>query len=199
MGLFGRLSQFWGQRRAQAALKLDETRFTVLDTELTGLNDTRDDIVSIGAVRMRGGGIDVGGAFYELVKPTAVLDGNSVVIHRITPSQIEAMPPIDAVLPAFLDYVGDTVVVGHCLAIDLAFLNRESRRVLGRTLAKAYGIPVEKAHTALGDAYVTAQLLQRFLPLLQEAGIADLGDLLRVGDPQRQAENLMAPGGQMHF
>jgi DNA polymerase-3 subunit epsilon len=184
---------------------------------------------------MRGGGLAVGGAFYELVKPTAALDGRSVVIHRITPSQIESMPPIDAVLPAFLDYVGDTVVVGHCLAIDLAFLNREARRVLGLSLAnatldtmslygwlrhrfrdhpvfqlplaglslfklaQAYGIPVEKAHTALGDAYVTAQLLQRFLPLLEEAGVADLGDLLRIGDPQRQAENLMAPGGQIHF
>jgi len=67
------------------------------------------------------------------------------------------------------------------------------------TLAKAFDIPVENAHTALGDAYVTAQLFQRFLPLLEEAGVTDLADLLRIGDPQRQAENLLAPGGQVHF
>jgi len=58
---------------------------------------------------------------------------------------------------------------------------------------------VEKAHTALGDAYVTAQLFQRFLPLLADAGVTRLTGLLRVGDPQRQAENLLAPGGNVHF
>ena len=56
-----------------------------------------------------------------------------------------------------------------------------------------------EGHTALGDAYITAQLFQRFLPLLAEAGIRDLKGLLRVGDPERQAENFIGPGGQAHF
>ena len=235
MGLFGRVARYFSDRRSQAELRVEDARFTVLDTELTGLDDGKDDIVSIGAVRMRGGRLSVGGSFYELVNPTAVLDGKSVVIHRITPSQIEEKPPIDAVLPAFLDYLGDTVVVGHCLTIDLNFLNREARRVVGAPLAnpaldtmslygwlrhrqpehpafqlplsglslfrlaEAFEIHVEKAHTALGDAYVTAQLLQRFLPMMAAQGVTHLADLLRIGDPRRQVENLTAPGGQMHF
>jgi len=235
MGLFGRVARFFGDRRSQAAQRVEETRFTVLDTELTGLDDSRDDIVSIGAVRMLGGRLSVGGSFYELVNPSAVLDGRSVVIHRITPTQIEEKPPIDAVLPSFLAYLADTVVVGHCVTIDLNFLNREARRVVGAPLAnpaldtmslygwlrhrqpehpafqlplsglslfrlaEAFDIHVEKAHTALGDAYVTAQLLQRFLPLLAAQGVAQLSDLLRIGDPRRQVENLTAPGGQIHF
>jgi DNA polymerase-3 subunit epsilon len=127
------------------------------------------------------------------------------------------------------------VLVGHCIGIDLAFLNREARRLTGAPfrnpavdtlslygwlrhrhadhpvftahhsgfslfdLAKAFEIPVEEGHTAIGDAYITAQLFQRFLPLLAEAGVTDLASLLRVGDPARQGENLMVPGGQAHF
>ena len=233
MGLFERWSRIWS--RGEPDMDIHEARFTVLDTELTGLDERKDAIVSIGAVRMRGGALAVGGAFHELVNPSTPLDGRSVVIHGITPSQVEAKPPIDTVLTTFLDYCAGSVLVGHCLAIDLAFLEREARRLTGAPLAHArvdtlalygwlrhrqpdhpafslplgelnlfrlagsFGIPVEKAHTALGDAYVTAQLFQRFLPLLAEAGVTRLAGLLRVGDPQRQAENLLAPGGNVHF
>ena len=233
MGLFG-LTRLW-RRQHGPAVAIADARFVVLDTELTGLDPGKDDIISIGAVRMQGGRLDIGGAFYELVKPSATLDGKSIVIHRITPSQIEAKPLIDDVLVTFLAYTGDAVLLGHCLSVDLGFLNREARRLTGAplgnpavdtlsmygwlrhrnqehpafqlpiprlslfTLARAFEIPVENAHTALGDAYVTAQLFQRFLPLLLEAGVTDLADLLRIGDPLRQAENLLAPGGQVHF
>jgi len=212
-----------------------EARYVVLDTELTGLDDRKDGIVSIGAVRMQGGKIEIGGAFHELVNPTAVLDARSVVIHGIMPSQVETKPPIDEVLGIFMDYVAGTVLVGHCVGIDLAFLNREARRLTGGTfrnpavdtlslygwlrhrfpenpalgaalpglslfeLARLFDIPVAEGHTALGDAYITAQLFQRLLPLLVEAGIRDLKSLLRVGDPDRQAENLIGPKGQAHF
>jgi DNA polymerase III subunit epsilon len=212
-----------------------EARYVVLDTELTGLDERRDDIVSIGAVRMQGRGIEIGTAFHELVNPKAVLDGRSVVIHGITPSQVETMPPIDEVLLTFMNYVAGAVLVGHCLSVDLAFLNREARRLTGGAfqnpavdtlslygwlrhrfpdspamvaalpglslfeLAHRFDIPVAQGHTALGDAYITAQLFQRFLPLLTEAGISNVKSLLRVGDPLRQVENFIGPGGQAHF
>jgi DNA polymerase-3 subunit epsilon len=66
-------------------------------------------------------------------------------------------------------------------------------------LAAAFEIPVEAAHTAIGDAYVTAQVFQRLLPHLVHAGIDTLSALRRVGDPARQAANLTAPAGQAHF
>jgi DNA polymerase III alpha subunit (gram-positive type) len=48
------------------------------------------------------------------------------------------------------------------------------------SLAKKYGIEVEKAHNALFDAYVTAQLFQRFLPFLPACGVRTLKELLMV-------------------
>jgi DNA polymerase-3 subunit epsilon len=235
MSLLGWVRERVGARGAWARVSLEEVRFTVLDTELTGLDDLKDDIVSIGALHMQGGLIPLGDTFQELVKPRASLDGNTVVVHRITPSQLEEMPPIQAVLDPLLAYVEGTVLVGHYVALDLAFLNRELRRWKGAPLkhravdtlslfgwlrrrqvdhpalqlelhspslfdlARAFEIPVEAAHTALGDAYVTAQLLQRLLPLLAQAGIEDLGGLCRAGDPRRQAEHLGRAGGHGQF
>jgi DNA polymerase-3 subunit epsilon len=49
------------------------------------------------------------------------------------------------------------------------------------SMAKRYGITVDSTHNALGDAFITAQLFQRFLPFLYEEGIKTLNDLLDVG------------------
>ncbi len=235
MALFRWWRGIWSRPGPESKGPTAEASYVVLDTELTGLDDRKDGIVSIGAVRMRGGRIAIGGTFHELVNPSAVLDGRSVVIHGIMPSQVEAKPPIDQVLMTFMGYVGSAVLVGHCLSVDLAFLNREARRLTGKPfrnpvvdtlslygwlrhrfpdtqaftaslpglslfdLAHLFDVQVAEGHTALGDAYITAQLFQRFLPLLAEAGVRDLTGLLRVGDPERQAENFIGPGGQAHF
>jgi len=51
------------------------------------------------------------------------------------------------------------------------------------SLARRYGVPVSGAHNALGDAFITAQLLQRFLRLLPAAGVRTIGELLKIGAP----------------
>ena len=48
------------------------------------------------------------------------------------------------------------------------------------SLAKAYGLEFQEAHHALDDAFVTARLWQRFVPLLAERGVRDLKRLLRI-------------------
>jgi DNA polymerase-3 subunit epsilon len=235
MAILSWLKRMLGQKDYDTAISLAGIRFVVIDTELTGLDEETDDIVSIGAIQMLGGAIEVGRSFQSLVKPRALLDGRTVVIHGITPEQLEAEPLIEEVLGPFLTFADGAVLLGHCLAIDLAFLNRESRRVTGSRLghpivdtlslygwlrlrqqehpafalpivglslfdlARAFEIPVEAAHSAIGDAYVTAQLFQRFLPRLADAGVTDLASLLRVGDPSRQAEYLLKPEGGAHF
>jgi DNA polymerase-3 subunit epsilon len=196
-----------------------EAQYAVIDLELTGLDEKKDSIVSIGAVCVRGGAIDLGNTFYRLVSPRTELKASSVVIHEITPSEVAEEPSIDSVIGEFLDFCGDAVLVGHFVDIDLGFLNRELKRIRRTRLAnhaidtmsiyewlrkrnksgscpatlfagyrlyeilKCYGIPVNGAHNALMDAFATAQLLQRFFPLLKEAGAKDISDLLTIGSP----------------
>ena len=108
---------------------ITDVRYVVVDTELTGLDEKRDSIVSIGAVRMTGGKINIGDTFYRLVSPRTELTAASVVIHEIMPSDVAASPAIGPVLEEFLDFCGESVLVGHFISIDLAFLNREMKRL----------------------------------------------------------------------
>ena len=66
-------------------------------------------------------------------------------------------------------------------------------------LAQAFGIPVDTAHSALGDAALTAQLFQRLLPFLAEAGVRDLASLQRAGDPKRAVDSLARHEGHPQF
>lgn len=110
---------------------LDEYEFVVFDTELTGLNQRRDEIVSMGAVRIRGLKIIIGETFYACIKPNRPQPKESTLIHRITPQQLENAPPLEEVLPQFLEYCGKSLLVGHFVGLDVAFVNRASLHQFG--------------------------------------------------------------------
>lgn len=216
--------------RKKKAPKTDEhrpiadARFVVIDTELTGLDERKDSIVSMAAIRMVGGRIDFEDVFYRLVSPEAALTAESVIIHGITPSDVHEKPDINTVLREFLEFCGDDIIVGHCVGIDLAFINREMKRVFGAPLgnpvvdtsalyewirkrdlserplpyafsdsglfeiAAYFDIPVNGAHNAAMDAFITAQIFQRFIPRLVSGGVADTGELLSLGNPSKGGE-----------
>jgi DNA polymerase-3 subunit epsilon len=214
---------------------INDVRYVAVDTELTGLDENKDSIVSIGAVRMTGGRIDLGETFYRLVSPRTELTAASVVIHEIMPSEVVASPGIEPVLAEFLEFCGTDVLVGHFISIDLAFLNREMKRLRGHEIpnavvdtfsiyewlrerqksrdcfatplagfrlydiVKCFGIPVNGAHNAIMDAYTTAQLFQRFLPLLTESGARDIGDLLNIGIPFEGGDRFRLSGEISNF
>ena len=51
------------------------------------------------------------------------------------------------------------------------------------SMARKYGVEGGKAHNAFSDAYITAQLFQRFVSFLPECGIRTLKELLKVARP----------------
>lgn len=201
-------------------VSIADAGYVVLDTELTGLNVKNDSIISVGAVRMSGKRINVGDVFYRLVSPSTEMRHESIVVHGITPSDLQEKPPIETVLYELLDFCGSDIIVGHFLSLDMDFINKAIKRVSGATLynrlidtyrlhewirmndgafsshyngmseelnlfalARKYKVPISGAHNALNDAYITAQLFQRFLSFLPGLGVRTLSDLLRVGKP----------------
>ena len=114
--------------------QVEHYEFVVFDTELTGLHERQDEIVSIGAVRIRHMQILAGETFYAQVKPKNPLPKNSTLVHRLTPQQLEAAPPLHEVLPQFIDYCGKALLVGHFVDLDTAFLNRACKRLFGSPL-----------------------------------------------------------------
>lgn len=113
---------------------IETYQFVSLDTELTGLELRRDAIVSIGAVRIEGLQIITGNNFFSYVRPKRSMPKVSTLIHRITPDQIESAPELRKVMPDFVDFVGNALLVGHCIALDMAFINRAARTLMGGRL-----------------------------------------------------------------
>ena len=198
------------RRRATPAdrdRRLDDLTFVVFDTETTGLRpEAGDRVVSLAGVRVRGGQVKAGEIFDALVHPGRAIPSASVAFHGITDAMVAAAPPIDRVLPAFLRFAGEAVLVGHEASFDLRFLEPEARRLglpsltatrpvldtrlLSRSLhgpgeshtleavARRLGVLVTGRHSALGDALTTAELLVRLLALVQKRGVLTLGQAL---------------------
>lgn len=112
---------------------LAEYDFVVLDTELTGMNPRKDEIVSIGAVHIRDFQVQPGECLHTLVQPKA-LPKQSTLIHRITPDAVKDAPRLREVLPGLLDFLNDSLIVGHHIGMDMLFINRAVRRVFGAEL-----------------------------------------------------------------
>jgi DNA polymerase-3 subunit epsilon len=217
-------------------LDIRDAGYVVIDTELTGLDEKKDSIVSIGAVKMKGGIIELGNTFYRLIHPETKLTAESVVIHEITPSDVSEKPSVDIVLSEFLDFCGSDIIVGFCVSIDMEFLGRDTRRFFGYPMknhvldilpvyewvrkkeavkrgdgmnlpqryrvydiAKYYGIDVSSTHNAIIDAYITAQIFQRFIPVLIGAGIQNVGDLMKLSGRLKGGERQTLSRGLYNF
>jgi DNA polymerase-3 subunit epsilon len=180
---------------------LDEITYTVFDTETTGLQPGEgDEIIAIGAVRVVNGRLLRQETFDRLVDPRRLIPAASRRIHGISGDMVRGQPTIDEVLPAFAHFAEDTVLVGHNVSFDLAFLRvKEAQTGVAftqpvldtlllsavvhpaheehtmETIADRLGVDVVGRHSALGDALLTANIFVRLLPLLQSQGIRTVG------------------------
>jgi DNA polymerase III subunit epsilon len=117
---------------------VESYEFVSIDTELTGLNPTRDEIVYIGAVRIRKLRIVVGENFFSYVKPSRSIPKGSTLIHKITPEQIKTAPDLKDVLPDFVEFCGSSLLVGHFISLDLNFIHRACRKHLGGVMRNPF-------------------------------------------------------------
>jgi len=174
--------------------------YTVFDTETTGLSPSAgDQVIQIGATRIVGGRLLRQECFDQLIDPGRGIPAATIPIHGITPDMVAGKPRLAEVLPAFHAFAQDTVLVAHNAAFDMKFLQlqeaatgisfrqpvldtlllsavahpqQESHRL--EDVAQRLGVTVLGRHTALGDAMVTAEVLLRLIPLLEEKGIRTL-------------------------
>jgi DNA polymerase-3 subunit epsilon len=184
--------------------KLTDLAYTVFDTETTGLDPSAgDEIIQVGAVRIVNGRMLRQENFDQLMDPRIPLKPEGIPIHGITEDMVRGQPTIDAVLPAFHEFCAETVLVAHNAAFDMRFLqikeqstgvrfqqpvldtlllsavihpSQESHKL--ESIADRLGINVIGRHTALGDAFVTAEVFLKMIGLLNEMGIRTLREAL---------------------
>jgi len=115
-------------------LPLAQIPFVVFDTETTGLNPRKDNLLSIGAVRVQGWQLDVGQCFELYVQQSYQPQSSAVEVHGILPGQQPYKLPQEEAVKQFLKYCGNAVLVAHHLAFDLAVLNALLRPLAGDKL-----------------------------------------------------------------
>jgi DNA polymerase-3 subunit epsilon len=182
---------------------LFDVTFCVLDLETTGGSPRDCRITEIGAVKYRGG--DRLGVFQTLVDPGLPIPPSITILTGITEMMLVDAPQIETALPSFLEFAGDTVLVGHNVRFDLGFLSAaidslgypalenqtldtaalarrliqgEVRNLRLQTLARHFRSPVPPIHRALDDALATAHVFHALLERAGTLGVTNLDDLL---------------------
>ncbi|MBM6738963.1 PolC-type DNA polymerase III [Faecalicatena fissicatena] len=178
--------------------------FIVFDLETTGFSPIKDKIIEIGAVKVEKGKITE--RFSTFVNPQIPIPFKITQLTSITDAMVLDAPPIEEVLPRFLEFVGDGVLVAHNASFDVSFIEQNCRyediqpdftsvdtvamaRVLLPTLsrfklnivAKALNISLENHHRAVDDAGATAEIFEKFVEMLAERDIYTLKELNRFG------------------
>ncbi len=178
--------------------------FIVFDLETTGFSPIKDKIIEIGAVKVKKGKITE--RFSTFVNPQIPIPFKITQLTSITDAMVLDAPPIEEVLPRFLEFVGDGVLVAHNASFDVSFIEQNCRyqdiqpdftsvdtvamaRVLLPTLsrfklnivAKALNISLENHHRAVDDAGATAEIFEKFVEMLAERDIYTLKELNRFG------------------
>jgi DNA polymerase-3 subunit epsilon len=106
---------------------LHAVTFCVLDLETTGASANTCEITEIGAVKYLGG--QVVGTYQTLVNPGTGIPPFITILTGITEAMVCEAPRIEAVLPSFLEFCRDAVLVGHNVRFDLSFLDAAARRL----------------------------------------------------------------------
>ena len=126
-----RLKAFYAQGVPSGDTPLQNVPMAALDVETTGLDPLQDEIVSIGVVPMTVTHIQASASRYWVVRPTVELTSESITIHAITHSQIEAAPDLDAILDELLQALAGRIVVVHCRDIERGFLHAALKARIG--------------------------------------------------------------------
>ena len=123
-----------GEEAQPRSTPIPEVRFVVLDTETTGLDHRRDQVVSFGAVRVRGAAIAVAEAVDWRVRTALPSTNASIVVHGVLNAELETGLPPASFAERLTDYIGADVIVGYRPGFDMAILNRLVRAHTGGRL-----------------------------------------------------------------
>ena len=189
----------------QRSAALRSLTYVVFDTETTGLDPERDEIVQIGAVRVVNGRIVEGERYDTLVNPGRPIPPGSTKVHGISDDMVAGAPAVAEAVAGFHAFARDAVLVAHNAPFDLAFLRRAGaarghgfdQPVLDTVLLSAVlfggsathtldaladrldvNIAGNVRHTAIGDAVATAQVFTACLAMLEGRGFGTFGTVL---------------------
>jgi DNA polymerase-3 subunit epsilon len=178
-------------------------RWVVVDCETSGLDPARDRLLSVGAVAVRAGRIEVSPALDLRVRQETPSARGNILVHGIGGDAQLGGRPAAEVVARLRDFIGEAIPAGFHAPFDAAVLRRHGLRLDAKWLDLAgllpaffpergrhdsalehwlaeFGIPARARHDALGDAFATAQLLLVALAEARRQGLEHLEGLLGI-------------------
>ncbi len=174
--------------------------FVALDLETTGLRNDRDEIIEIGAVKIQN--FQIVDSYQTLVKPRQRIPYHITEITGIGNDMVASAPRLEEVFGDFMNFIGDSPIVGHNLNFDSGFIKRAAdslgyeftprgvdtlalSRLLLRDIkrhrlnqvARKLKISQEEHHRALDDALVCGKIFLEFLRRLENQGIESFDEI----------------------
>ena len=138
--MFEKLKQKWNRKHLtdeRFAFLFEDTHedeVVVFDCETTGLNPKVDDIISIGAVKVKGNKILTDQAIHIYIKQENEINHKSITIHQIRNCDLEDAIPLNEAIEKFLYYIGNRALVGYYLEFDVAMIDKYIKPMFGITL-----------------------------------------------------------------
>ncbi len=203
------MREWLGRLFGAPAVALRAARWVVIDCETSGLDASRDRLLAVGAVVVRGGRIVLEESFNAVLRQDVESDVANILVHGIGGDAQRSGRPVAETLAEFADFVGDGLPVAFHAPFDEAVLRRAmtarakagwtwldlaqlapalnpgaapakgTRRALDDWLAE-FGIACPERHDALADAYATAQLLLVLLAEAERQGAGTVDALRRL-------------------
>ncbi len=180
--------------------RLGEETYVVFDIETTGFSPVKNRIIEIGAVKVSGGKIV--DTYSTFVNPKVPIPFEIEKLTGISDNMVLDAPEIEEVLPKFLEFCRDCVLVAHNAGFDMSFIIENARRLgypseftyvdtvgISRMLledqskhtldavAKTLGISLENHHRAVDDAQCTAWIFLKFQEMLADQGVETLAQI----------------------
>ena len=171
--------------------------FVVFDIETTGFSPVSNRIIEIGAVKVVNG--EIADKFSTFVNPQLPIPFHIEKLTGINDSMVMDAPVIEEVLPQFMEFCKDAVMVAHNASFDMSFIKENvMRQQLNKTftyadtlgiarvlfpnqakhtldaVCKTMGVSLENHHRAVDDAGATAEIFVKMIPLLKEQGVENL-------------------------
>jgi DNA polymerase-3 subunit epsilon len=188
---------------------LKDATFIAFDTETTGLYPVESKLVEIGAVCFRLDGEEIA-VFEQLINPGTSIPAEAQAVNHITDEMVSSKPPVERVLPAFLDFLGEpgNILIAHNAPFDIGFIGLDLIRTglsLPRNavfdtiwiaqavapglpsyslaaLSAMLGVSGAQDHRALSDARLTGEVFRQLVG--RATGVTTVGALAAIAPPQ---------------
>lgn len=111
-----------------------DEEFVSFDCETTGLDVKKDEILSIGGVKIINNKIEFSESFERYITPENTIHVESIKIHHIRPCDIENSIDAKVAIEEFLHFIGNRTLIGYYIQFDIAMINKYAKKLIGTTI-----------------------------------------------------------------